>query len=137
MRSHPYLKKICNWILQKSFMEIVKYIFVSVVGYLYVLGFLYIFVGFLNFNESFSYFVVYLSAYVFDYILTLKLVFKKEHKSTVLIKYLIYLSLFFAFNNFLYNVALYFNIHYIASSVIVIMILFPLRFFTLKFIVLE
>lgn len=135
MLSIPLFKKIHDWLSQRSFVEIVKYILLSAGGYIYVVVSLFVFVDFFGFNERVSYFVIYFLAYLFDYVLTMRFIFQKEHRSIVLLKYLIYLGIFFLLNNMLYGSVLYFGVHYVIASVFVIMILFPLRFLTIKFVV--
>jgi putative flippase GtrA len=115
--------------------EIVKYILLSAGGYIYVVVSLFVFVDFFEFNERVSYFMIYFLAYLFDYVLTMRFIFQKEHRNIVLLKYLIYLGIFFLLNNMLYGSILYFGTHYVIASVFVIMILFPLRFLTIKFVV--
>jgi putative flippase GtrA len=133
--SFPLIQRLFNKISNKSILEIIKYIFVGLGGYIYVLILMYIFIDLLRLSKSLSYFFIYLLAYVFDYLLTLKYVFQKKHKSIILLKYGIYLIVFFILNNALFNTLIYFNIYYMLSTIIVILILFPLRFFTMKLII--
>jgi putative flippase GtrA len=79
--------------------------------------------------------IIYLFAYMFDYYLTLKFVFNKEHKSPALIRYVLYLVSFYVLNNLLFNGFLWLNINHLIASMFVIAILFPLRFFVNKFLV--
>lgn len=135
LRSNGFIKKIRDWISARSFFEIVKYVLLSIGGYVYVVVCLYVFVDWLGFNESISYMGIYFFAYLFDYYLTLRLIFHKEHKTLVLIKYIVYLGVFFALNNLLFNGFLWLDMHYVVASVAVIAILFPLRFIAVKFVV--
>jgi putative flippase GtrA len=133
--SFPLVQWIYNKFSHKSLFEIIKYIFVSIGGYFYVLILMYVFIDLLRLNKSLSYFFVYLFAYIFDYLLTLKYVFQKEHKKSILLRYGLYLVSFFIINNLLYNTLIYFNIYYMLSTILVILILFPLRFLTMKLII--
>lgn len=133
--SNRYAKRIYDLISKKSLGEIVRYILVSIGGYLSVLLSMYIFVDLLKSNKSLSYFGIYLFAYLFDYLLTLKYVFQKEHKHSSLLKYVIYLVVFFLLNNLLYNLMIYLNVHYLISTITVMAILFPLRFSTIKYVI--
>lgn len=130
-----YMKKISGLISKKSLAEIAKYILVSLGGYLFVTLSMYIFVDLLKFNKSLSYFGVYIFAYLFDYLLTLKYVFQKEHKHILLLKYATYLVVFFVLNNLIYNLMIYLDIHYMLSTITVMAILFPLRFSTIKYVI--
>lgn len=133
--SNHYIKRICDLISKKSLAEIARYILVSLGGYLSVVFSMYIFVDLLKNSKSLSYFGIYLFAYLFDYLLTLKYVFQKEHKHSLLLKYVIYLGVFFVLNNLLYNLMIYLNIHYLISTITVMAILFPLRFSTIKYVI--
>ena len=116
--------------IQNSF-EKTKYILVSLILYTYVFGVLWFFVEALGLDEFISYIITYLSAYLFDYLLTLKWVFKGEHKNKKLYKYLLYLFFCLLINFILYRFVFeYFN--YMISALFVAVALFPLRFFISK-----
>ena len=135
MLSHLSLKRIYDWVSKRSFIEILKYVLVSAGGYIYIVVFMYIFIDLLKINKSLSYFSIYLFAYLFDYLLTLRFIFQREHKNILLIKYVLYLAIFFILNNVFYNTMIFLNVHYMVSTITTTLILFPLRFLSFKFVI--
>jgi putative flippase GtrA len=135
MQSIVNPQKIFMHFSKKTIGEILRYILVSLGGYIFIFFFLYLLINILKLNKSIAYFVIYAFVYLFDYLITLKYVFRRRHKNTIILKYFLQLATFFLLNNLLFNSLIYFGIQYMIATVVVIIILFPIRFFTKKFIV--
>jgi hypothetical protein len=115
--------------------QLTKYVFLSAFGYIYVFIMMFLLTGLAKVNARISYFVIYLSAYTLDYYLTLKYVFNTKHSIRKITKYIIYLASFFVLGNFLFNIFMELSAQYLVATLIVMCILFPLRFLVNKLIV--
>ena len=111
----------------------IKYILISLIGYGYVFISLYILVTIFKINESISFMIVYGISYLMLYTLQLRLLFKTTHSNSKLIKFCLSLVFFYVLANILYNTFNYFEINYLISTFITILILTPLRFIISKF----
>jgi hypothetical protein len=109
-----------------------KYIIISIIGYSIIFFGLYVFVDILNFSKSISFLVIYAFNYSFLYLVQLIYLFKKKHKPTTLIRFLVYILSFYLLVNILFNILTYFDIQYLISTAITVIILFPLRLLVLK-----
>jgi putative flippase GtrA len=126
------LSKSLSGLLRDS----VAYIAVSVVGYGMIFGLMFLFVDVVGLERSFAFFMTYLFAYVFDYISNLMVVFRKGNSHQRLFCYLIYLIFFFFVGNVVFYAVVYFvKSHYLLETLLTMLILFPLRFFTLRYLV--
>jgi len=109
-----------------------KYIIISVIGYLIIFLGLYLFVDILNINKTISFLIIYAFNYMFLYMIQLKYLFKTNHNSTKLIRFLIYLVSFYLIANLLFNSLTSFGLQYLVAAALTIIILFPLRLLILK-----
>ena len=109
-----------------------KYIIISVIGYLIIFLGLYLFVDILNINKTISFLIIYAFNYMFLYMIQLKYLFKTNHNSTKLIRFLIYLVSFYLIANLLFNSLTSFGLQYLVAATLTIIILFPLRLLILK-----
>lgn len=126
------LKKI----LQKKIkMLTIKYSIISLISYAFVFGGLLFMVEILKINKSISFVIVYAINYLFLYYFQSKYLFKSKHNLFKLLKFLIYLFSFYIIANLLFNLGLKLGIHYLVSTLLSILLLFPLRLITLKKIV--
>ncbi len=105
----------------------IKYILVSALLYVSVFFLLWFLVDKLFMDNLLAYFLVYLSVYTLDYLLTLRWVFKKKHNKIIIIKYLIYLIAFLGINTLIYKIISGY-VYYIYAAFIVAVLLFPLRY---------
>lgn len=124
--------KIANF---KTFGEVRSYIEVSLVAYAIVFVLMYLFVDIVRLNRSVSFLLTYAIAYVFDYFSNLRFVFRQTHSNLRLVKYLIYLVVFFFLANFVFLMTDKLNLHYILATFLTLAIVFPLRFISLRFLV--
>jgi putative flippase GtrA len=115
--------------------ETVSYTLVSIFAYGLVFGLMIFFVDLLKINHQSSFFLTYLIAYIFDYIATYKLVFKKTHSNKQLLKYILYLLSFLFLVNAIFYFVQYINSHYLIETFVTMIILFPLRFLALRYLV--
>lgn len=113
----------------------IKYCLISVFGYLYICGGIYLLVDMFSFDELMAYIAVYFTVYSFTYFINMRMLFHVRHKPFMLAKYLAHILFFFALSSFLYAVLLRLGIQYIAAVILVVGILFPLRFISFKFLV--
>jgi putative flippase GtrA len=77
--------------------------------------------------------VIYAIWYLLLYFIQLKLLFKTNHKKNNLIKFCVFLLVFYLLANLLYNIGIYLKLDYILATVITILILMPLRFIVSKY----
>lgn len=113
--------------------QVLKYIIISLFGYCFVFVSLYVFVDILKFNKSIAFMIVYGISYLMLYTLQLRVLFKTTHSNSKLIKFCLSLVFFYVLANILYNTFNYFEINYLISTFITILILTPLRFIISKF----
>lgn len=115
--------------------QIIKYIGASLLGYTFVFGGLCFLVDFLDVNKSIAFLIIYTLVYVQLYYIQLKFLFKSKHSIRKLTLFCASLLLFYFLANFFFNLGLYFKYNYLTSTLITVIILFPIRFITAKFIV--
>jgi len=118
----------CRW-------EIFRYIFVSISAYLLVLALMFLFVGIIGINSSLAFFITYALAYVYDYISSLRFVFNKDHNTKKLIIYVSYLLIFFLIGNAVYLFLKKLGFNYLIQTFLAMVLVFPLRYSALKYIV--
>ena len=116
-------------------LETFRYIFVSISAYLFVLALMFLFVDVIGLNSSLAFFITYASAYVYDYISSLRFVFNKEHNTTKLVIYVCYLLIFFLIGNAVYFFLNKLGFNYIIQTFLAMVLVFPLRYGALKYIV--
>jgi putative flippase GtrA len=115
--------------------ELLKYICVSIGGYISLFIILYALIDLAHVNKRVAYFLVYAVFYFINYILNLSYIFKSRHSNKKAMKYMIYILIFFTLNNAIYNTILFTGISYKYAVIITMGILFPLRFLSSKFII--
>ncbi|TDD75987.1 GtrA family protein [Flavobacterium caseinilyticum] len=113
--------------------QIIRYILISIIGYGYVFSSLYLMVTIFKIDKSIAFMVAYGIWYLLLYFIQLKLLFKTRHKKNKLIKFCIFLAIFYLVANLLYNLGIYLKLDYIVSTFITILILMPLRFIVSKY----
>jgi putative flippase GtrA len=113
--------------------QIVRYIVISLFGYSFVFISLYALVDMLKFNKSIAFMIVYGISYLMLYTLQLRVLFKTTHSSRKLFKFCLSLVFFYVLANILFNTFNFFEINYLISTFITVLILTPVRFFISKF----
>lgn len=113
----------------------VAYFGVSVLAYGLVFGLMFLFVDVFGLNRRLAFFFTYLIAYIFDYIANCRAVFRREHSHHRLLGYIAYLAVFFGLANALFHVLGYLGVHYLLETFLTLVILFPLRFVALRYVV--
>ena len=116
-------------ILYKDKYNLIKYMMVSVISYLYVLGALYMLVSLFNFDKLFSYIFVYISVYIIEYVLTLIFVFNKKHSIKKFLKFAVYIMFFLVISSLIYKWLLSVHLNYLIAAIFVALILMPMRYF--------
>lgn len=112
-----------------------RYIFVSISAYLLVLALMFFFVDIFGLNSSLAFFITYALAYVFDYISSLRFVYNKKHNTKKLVIYVCYLLTFFLIGNAVYFFLKELGFNYIIQTFLAMVLVFPLRYRALKYIV--
>lgn len=120
----PYFKRFFDIKNKKLFF---KYIFISLLSYLYTFTALYLLIEKLEIGKEISFVIVYGIAYLLLYGIQLKYLFLKKHNRQKLFRYLVTIFLFYVSANIIYNMGLYFGIHYLISTALTIIVLMPLR----------
>jgi putative flippase GtrA len=115
--------------------ETFRYIFVSISAYVLVLALMFLFVDIIGFKSSLAFFITYGLAYVYDYISSLRFVFNKEHNTKKLVIYVCYLLIFFLIGNAVYLLLKKLGLNYIIQTFLAMVLVFPLRYSALKYIV--
>lgn len=112
-----------------------RYILISIFGYSFIFGGLYILVDWFEVNKTVSFVIIYGLNYIFLYSIQLTLLFKTKHSSKKLIRYISSILLFYLCANLLYNFGLKLNLEYMLSSILTVVLLMPLRFLVSKLLV--
>ena len=113
-------------------LELFGYIWVSLFMYFYIFLSLSVLVYVFSYNELVAYLLAYCSAYLVDYILTLKFVFRETHFWTKPVKYIVYILFFLALNTYIYVILLnYFS--FLISALLTAMLLMPFKFAVSKY----
>jgi hypothetical protein len=115
---------------KKYFSSFTNYFLVSASMYVFVMLSLYLFINLFNFQPVLVYAYTYFFAYLLDYQINLRIVFKTSHNNKKFISYMFYLVVFYLFNNLLfYLLTQRLDINHFQATVFIILFLFPLRFF--------
>ena len=120
---------------KETITQIIRYIYISVIGYAFVFISLYLLVDILELNKSVAFVIVYGISYILLYSLQLKYLFKKNHDKKKFIRFCISLVAFYLIANALYNCFLYFNVKYLIATALTVILLMPIRFLVSKFVV--
>ena len=113
-------------------LELFSYISVSLFMYFYIFLSLSVLVYVFSYNELVAYLLAYCSAYLVDYILTLKFVFRATHFWAKPVKYIVYILFFLALNTYIYVILLsYFS--FLISALLTAMLLMPFKFAVSKY----
>ncbi|MFL2551662.1 MAG: GtrA family protein [Arenicellales bacterium] len=112
-------------------LELYGYISVSVFMYSYIFLFLSALVYIFNYDELAAYLVTYSSAYLVDYLLTLKFVFRETHFWKKSIKYILYILLFLGLNTAVYALLLD-HFSFLISALLTATLLMPFKFLLSK-----
>lgn len=115
--------------------QIIRYTYISIWGYAFVFVSLYLMVQVLKINESVSFMIVYGISYLILYSLQLKYLFKTKHDNSKLFRFCFSLLFFYALANLIYNICIHYQVNYLISTSLTIIILFPLRFIISKYFV--
>ncbi|WP_148638479.1 GtrA family protein [Olleya sp. ITB9] len=124
-----------NLISPKNKKLVFRYILISIFGYVFIFGGLFVLVDYFQIDKTISFVIIYGLNYIFLYSIQLKLLFKTKHNSKKLIRYISSILLFYLCANLLYNFGLKLNLKYMLSSILTVVLLMPLRFLVSKLIV--
>ncbi len=79
--------------------------------------------------------IIYGLSYLLLYFLQLKFLFKTSHTKNKLIRFCISIFAFYVLANLLFNIGVYLELNYLISTLVTIVLLFPIRFLVSKFVV--
>ena len=113
--------------------ETFRYMCVSIVAYLLVFALMFLFIDIIGTNSALAFFISYALAYVYDYISSLRFIFKKEHNTTRLVFYVCYLLIFFSIGNAVYLFLEELGLNYIIQAFLAMVLVFPLRYIALRY----
>jgi len=113
----------------------VKYLLISILGYLFIFLSLFILIDFLKMNKTISFLIVYAINYLFLYVVQLKYLFNTSHHKYKLIRFITFILFFYICANLIYNLGLMLHVNYLISTALTIVILMPFRLITSKLIV--
>lgn len=125
------ITKIRNLLLENKFL-ITKYITISLGSYLLVFSLLYLFIDVFLVDKSIAFLIAYGLNYLFLYYFQLHFLFGKNHNSKRLIRFVIYILIFYLLANVIFSIGLMLDFNYFLATAITIMILFPIRFIVSK-----
>lgn len=117
------------------FRALVRYFSVSAGIYVFILLGLYLLIDWLQVDKIVSYILIYLSAYVTEYVVTLTLVFRKDHAWQKMAKFAVNTFSFLAIGTVLFKGLLSFQVNYLLATLGVAIILLPLRFLSNRYFV--
>jgi putative flippase GtrA len=114
-------------------LEKLRYLFTSAASYLFILVTLFILVDWLGFEKVIAYVLVYLAAYVLEYMATLRLVFRTQHHPRKAVKFVLYVACFLALNTWVFKFLLSLGLHYLIATVVTAGLLMPFRYLVNKY----
>ena len=122
-----YFQKLRTYCLQHRG-ALTRYVFVSVLGYGFAVGALWLINAHQWVDARLGYALVYLVIYAVQYPITIFFIYRIKHKTSNLLKYGLYLFLNWSVASALYFVLAHFGLGIFLSFVLVALIMFPLRF---------
>jgi putative flippase GtrA len=108
--------------------SLMRYVMVSVLGYGFAAGGLYLLNRYQWIDPRLGYALVYLVIYAVQYPITIYFIYRVKHKTSNLLKYGVYLFLNWSVASALYFVLSHWGLGIFQAFVLVALIMFPLRF---------
>ncbi len=122
-------------ISRNLFMMLVRYFSVSIGVYVFILGSMYVLVEWFKVGKIVSYVLVYICAYLAEYVLTLLMVFRSSHHWQKVMKFILHSVFFLLMGTLLFRIMIYFDINYLIATFTVAILLLPFRFLSNKYLV--
>jgi len=113
--------------------DLAKYLSVSIGVYIYIILAIYLLVDYFEIDKVAAYVSIYMTAYIFEYMLTLRVVFKREHRWGKVIKFICYVAGFLVLSTYMYKALILVDVHYLLSALSVAIFLMPFRFYANKY----
>ena len=114
--------------------QLIKYVILGIVGYIFIFAGTYFLTDFLKIHANISYFVIISIDHVILYLLSAKYVFLKRRNARSIRNFIIYVASIWFLNNLFFNILyLTTNLHYIVIIILSIFIFGPLRFLSLRY----
>ncbi|MFM1807050.1 MAG: GtrA-like protein [Pseudomonadota bacterium] len=128
-------EKICSYFTKELKIQVLKYVGVSVAMYVSIFFVMYLAVDLIGISQINAYVITYAFAYIADYLINLRYLFSRDHSWLNFIKYITHILFFFACGVFVFKMLILTNMHYLIATFLSVIVLFPLRFLSYKFIV--
>jgi|SaaInlStandDraft_1057018.scaffolds.fasta_scaffold72668_3 hypothetical protein len=120
-------------ILDKEKKELaLKYVLLSLLSYGFVFVGIILFIEVIGVSKNISFAVIYGINYLCLYTAQNKYLFKTKHNNSKLIRFVIYLVVFYFLAIFLFTIGTKIGLQYLVATGTTIIILFPLRLLILK-----
>jgi hypothetical protein len=113
----------------------VRYVLSSVLMYFAISFAMFIGVDLFKIKEIVCYALVYCVAYIADYVINLRIIFRTMHSLNTVAKYTLHIAFFYIINLFLFKSINSALTNYILTTWLVVFLLFPLRFLSYKYFV--
>lgn len=117
------------------FVMLVRYFSVSMGIYIFILVSMYVLVEWIEMEKVSSYLLVYICAYLAEYVLTILMVFRSSHNWKKVIKFIIHTVFFLAIGTLLFRIMLYLEMNYLIVTFAVAILLLPFRFLSNKYLI--
>lgn len=110
-----------------------RYFSVSLGVYIFILIGMYALVEQLQIDKTVSYVLIYLCAYVSEYVMTLTLVFRTDHALQKVAKFAVNMIFFLTIGTGLFEALIAIHLNYLIATLAAAIILLPLRFLANKY----
>ncbi len=117
------------------FRTLVRYFSVSAGVYVAILASMYLLVDQLHVDKVLGYVVVYAVAYVSEYLMTLTVVFRKQHAWRKVLKFALNTMLFLLIGTVLFKGLLGLHVDYLVATIGVALLLLPFRYLSNRYFV--
>ena len=126
------LIKQAHAFIKDNFQLLIKYGIISAAYYLYIFAFTYMLIDVCSVNVTISYIITYGLAYISEYYVNIRILFKVTHKHIMFVKYVVHIVFFLFIGSALFSLLFsFFNATFHAMFA-TIACLFPLRFISYK-----
>jgi putative flippase GtrA len=118
--------------LIQNWPQMLRYLLTSVFVYAFIFLALYGLVDRFGVSVTPAYVVVFLFAYIVEYVATVIIVFGKRHSLGNALRFVVYVLLFLGTSTFLFECILSLGLHYLAAALLTSALLMPTRFISSK-----
>jgi hypothetical protein len=116
-------------------LQFIRYVAMSCAMYVGVSALLFCAISLLSLPAIESYVVIYFFAYLVDYVTNLRFIFVTNQTTWMPARYLLHVGLFYLASIYFFRLLLSAEINYMAATWVVVILMFPARFFSYKYFV--